>query len=266
MGQTKELGANELVVVTELAGSLWQRLVRGERGGPALLFLITFLAMAIPIATGALHTSAQLAQNSRVYDTKLSGDYDAASGIEVAMHEVLGDPTFGDGLIPSSPDKSITVDVNGQTTSVVATKVFPTVALTGQGLSVSKTVTPSTAAVGVETSFTYTITLKNEGTDTIKVESILDFLPPHFTYDDNTGGLTSADPEEDDSGSPVSCGGTPYRLGRLPPEPPRVSGGVGALALASKTALSGTSRRFRDSPCSHSQTRSLNRSSERLEP
>ena len=189
-----------------------RQLIHGERGGPALLFLIMFMAMAIPIATGALHTSAQLAQNSRVYERSLNGDYDAGSGIEVAIHEALGDPTFDDGLVPSSPDKTIAADVNGQSTTVIATKVFPTVALTGQGMSVSKSVTPATAVPGVATSFTYTVTFTNEGTDAVKLLKILDFMPPHFSYAGNTGGVTTADPVVNSGGSPVSCGDTPYRL------------------------------------------------------
>ena len=206
------IGCRPLAVAARGAGTVRRRLVEDERGGPALLFLIAFLAMAVPIGTASLRTSGQLAQNSRVYDTKLSGDYDAASGIEVAIHEALGDPTFDDGMIPSSPDKNVTADVNGQTTTAVASKVFPTVALTGQGLSVSKTVIPTTAPVGTSTLFSYTVTFKNEGTETIALESILDFMPPGFTYAGNTWGLTSADPVADNSGTLVSCGGTPYRL------------------------------------------------------
>ena len=66
--------AAEVVVTRGQQGMSLKRLLHGEKGGSALLFLIAFMAMAVPIATESLRATTQLSQNSRVYEAKLSGD------------------------------------------------------------------------------------------------------------------------------------------------------------------------------------------------
>ena len=52
----------------------------------------------------------------------------------------------------------------------------------GPVISITKTVEPEIASAGVETEFTYTITMTNEGTDDLKVRLILDTTSDDFEY------------------------------------------------------------------------------------
>lgn len=152
--------------------------VLGERGGVALIMLIGFVGLAVPITIAAVNTSSQLSRNSRVYDTRLTGMYNAGSGLEVALHEVLSDPNFNDGLTPSNPDKLIEVDANGETVSVTVTKVFSSGSVQGQGLVIRKEVTPTSVAASTATTFTYTLTITNQGSQAVTLEQVRDYLPP----------------------------------------------------------------------------------------
>ena len=109
-------------VVTEHIGSL--RLAGRERGGVALIMLVGFIGLAVPITIASIQTSGQLSRNSRVYDTRLTGMYNSGSGIEIALHEILTDPNFDDGLTPGSPSKPMTADANGDAVNITVTKVF----------------------------------------------------------------------------------------------------------------------------------------------
>ena len=178
-------------------GSWMSRLMHGQRGGVAIFMLVAFVAMAVPISVAATSTAGQLARSSQVYDSRLTGMYNAGAGIEVALHELLNDSTFDDGLTPSDPDMNFTVDTNGDTVTVTVTKIFGSQTLQGQSVILTKAVTPTSAPANTLTTFTYTITVKNEGTDTVTLEQIKDHLPPGFEYVDNsTGGdiTTSSNP------------------------------------------------------------------------
>ena len=199
--------------IAEHVGSL--RLAGRERGGVALIMLVGFIGLAVPLAVASLATSAQLSRNSRVYDSRLSAMYNAGAGIEVALHELLSDPTFDDGLTPSDPDLDFTVNPNGETVTVTVTKIFGSADLQGQGLTITKEVTPTTAPLNTQTTFTYTITIRNEGTGTATLEQVTDFLHPYASYvATSTSGITAADPNADNNDGPNStCGGsTPYKL------------------------------------------------------
>ena len=82
------------------------RLVHAQRGGVAIIMLLGFIVLAVPLATAALGTAAQLSRNSGVYDRRLTGQYNAASGVEVAIHDALYDPDFDDDLSPSDPKRT----------------------------------------------------------------------------------------------------------------------------------------------------------------
>ena len=128
--------------------------VLGERGGVALIMLIGFIALAVPVTIAAVQTSGQLSRNSRVYDTRLTGMYNSGSAVEVALHQILADPSFDDGLTPGSPSKTMTADTNGETVDITVTKIFTSSAVDGQGLVVSKVVSPTSTPVDTATTFT----------------------------------------------------------------------------------------------------------------
>ena len=173
-------------------------LIGGESGGIAIIMLLGFMALGVPLAGAALETATTLSRASLVYDARLTGMYGAGAGVEVAIHELLSDPDFDDGMTPSDPDKVITVDTNGDTVTVTVTKIFGSETLQGQAVILTKTVTPTSAPANTLTTFTYTITIKNEGTDTVTLEQIKDHLPPGFEYVDNSAGgdITSLNPSD----------------------------------------------------------------------
>ncbi len=170
--------------------------VMDQRGGVALIMLIGFIGLAVPITIASIQTSSQLSRNSRVYDARLNGMYNSGSAVEVAVYEIFSDPTFADGLTPTGPSKTIQVEINGETVTVTVTKVFSSSSVEGQGLIVTKTVMPTSTPVDTATTYTYTIKIKNEGTGTQDLTEIKDFMPPGLTYvpGSTTGDITAADP------------------------------------------------------------------------
>ena len=189
------------------------KLAFGKRGGTASIMLLAFMVLAVPIALGSIVTAGQLSRSSLTYDKRLTGLYDANSGVELAVHKAVNDPNFDIDLVPSSPSKEVTVSLDGNTTTATVTKVFPHVDLQGQGLSISKTVTPPNAQPNTQTTFTYTITIKNEGTDTVFLAHIRDYLPPYFTFvSGTTAGITTDNPVVSNDNAPRSCGASPYTL------------------------------------------------------
>ena len=158
------------------------RLAGRERGGVALIMLVGFIGLAVPLAVASIQTGGQLSRNSRVYDSRLAGFYNAGSGLEKVFFDILNDPDFDDGLSLCCPSKEVTVDTNGDTVTVTVTKVFSGQDMQGQALDIDKQVTPTTAVANAPTTFTYTITITNIGAETNTVDGINDILPEGFTY------------------------------------------------------------------------------------
>ena len=217
------------------------RPIRSERGGVAMV-------MAVPLTTSALKMTQTLSTASRVYDKRLEGMYNANAGVEAAIYEVLTDPTFDDDMTPASPSKEFTVDVNDDTIFVTVTKIFSDEALQGQGIIVSKTVSPTTAPINTTTTLTYTLAMTNEGTATSTLIEIFDFLPPGFTHvADSTTGATTNNPDTFERSVMRSsvmpsekypCSGSPLRLSKGKTAIDGLSGMVsGSLVACSEDGL-----------------------------
>ncbi len=73
----------------------------------------------------------------------------------------------------------------------------------GEAMRLTKTVDPATAAGGVLTTFTYTIAMKNTGTEELYVSKLVDLLPVDFTY---VSGSTSGDVAQSDPSTMVQQG------------------------------------------------------------
>ena len=180
--------------------------------------LLAFMVLAVPLAGVAVQTAGQLARNSRIYDSRLTREYNLGAGVEVAIHKVQYDPNLDDGLTPSNPSKEIAVAVNEDAVTATITKIFGGQDLVGQGLILNKGVVPSTAPVNTPTTFTYTITLTNEGTNTVTLKMIRDYLPPQVSYVGPATGLTTNDPTISSNEITSNCGNTAYSLDwNLPP-------------------------------------------------
>ena len=174
--------------------------------------LVAFIALAVPLTVAAIQTAAQFSRGSRVYDDRLTGLYAASSGIEVALWEMLSDPSYGQDLTESSPTKTTEAQVNGETVNVTVTRIFGQQVLQGQGLVVTKLVDPDTVPANATTTFTYTLTIKNEGTGTAQIKRLTDYLPPGLSYlTGSTSGLTTLEPTIANT-APATCGSTPYEL------------------------------------------------------
>ncbi len=123
----------------------------GQIGGVALTMLVGSIALGVPITVAALETSAQLARSSQVYDQRMTGDYSAGAGVEVALWELQNDPTFGDNLTKTDPSTQMTADTNGETVNVTVTRIFGEESLQGQGIIITKSVDPTTAVANATT-------------------------------------------------------------------------------------------------------------------
>ncbi len=196
--------------IAEHIGSL--RLAGRERGGVALIMLVGFIGLAVPLAVASLQTASQLARNSRIYDGRLTSMYSAGAGIEVALWEILNDPGFDDDRSEQSPTKDLTVENDGDTVLVTVTKIYTDANLQGQGIVVSKAVSPATAPVNATTTFTYDLTLSNQGTETITVKKIYDYLPPGFTYASSTTSGPITDDPDVELAPGADCGSVPRNL------------------------------------------------------
>ena len=66
----------------------------------------------------------------------------------------------------------------------------------GEAIVVSKTLDTPIAPASTPTTYTYTVTLENIGTDTLRVDKIIDRLPKNFTYvaGSTNGDFTAVDP------------------------------------------------------------------------
>ena len=172
-----------------------RKLAAGERGGVAIIMLLAFIVLAVPLSVSAVQTAGQLTRSSQVHNDRRAGLASASAGLEDIIHKVATDVAFDTGLNPTNPSRVAQVSINGQTTTATTTKLFPSDTLQGQGLSITKTVTPETANPNIQTTFTYTITLENEGTGAATVQEIRDYLPPYLSYvGSSTTGITTNGP------------------------------------------------------------------------
>ena len=75
-------------------GILTSRLARCQGGGVALIFLVAFTTLAVPLSLGAVRVADQLALNARVWEGRLNGHNFAVSGVEAAIAQIQIDPSF----------------------------------------------------------------------------------------------------------------------------------------------------------------------------
>ena len=176
------------------------RPVHAQRGGVAIIMLLAFIVLAVPLAIAALETSTQLARSSGVYDRRLTGQYNAASGIEVAIYDALYGQGLDDDLSPSDPTTDIQVEVNGENVAVTVTKSYPsgysdpTPFTPSSAIQVTKSVTPQSVVPNTPTDYTYTISLENTGATPLDITAITDELPLGLTYKGPTSGISIKDP------------------------------------------------------------------------
>ncbi|MFH1141461.1 MAG: hypothetical protein V1724_07370 [Chloroflexota bacterium] len=188
-----------------------RRFLRQEAGA-VLLLVLAFIGLAVPLTIGALQIAGELNLLSRVYDKLLRSRYTASAGAELAFWTVINNPPFDDNLTPIDPCTEFVVTIGGENVTVTVCRVFTSASLQGQGIIVTKSVNPTAAQAGQSTIFTYTLTLENQGTGTVTVDRVYDYLPPYFTYvSGSTSGLTTGNPSINQTNTAM-CDIKPYRL------------------------------------------------------
>lgn len=180
----------------------------------AISMLIVMLVLAVPVSYGSSKVAGQFARGSQTYDEVMKSEYSANAGIEYALWEIMHVPSFDSSLTLANPTGNLSLTTNGQNVDVTVTKIFGAGGgLVGQGIIPSKTVSPTTASVDTLTTFTYTIKVKNAGTEDVTLKDVTDYLPPRFSYVSNsTTGLTNAEPAVSTNDGLLMCGDRPPRV------------------------------------------------------
>ena len=192
-------------------------LLTNEKGAVAILMVLVFMALGVPVITAALKLSSTLSTDSRVKTDILERQY-CALGVREYIRYLSLDPSRWLAWWVANPDGTENLTFCD---SLVPLTVSPSLNPPGdspdysfqQIQSAFKEVDPNQAEVDEVRTFEYTITLKNQGTGTIFLEKIIDYLPPRFEYfDDSTTGITISDPDISVDAGDQHCGDEPDQL------------------------------------------------------
>jgi uncharacterized repeat protein (TIGR01451 family)/fimbrial isopeptide formation D2 family protein len=170
-----------------------------QQDGISYLMVMAFMVLAVPLATAALGLASTLSIDSRIKTGLAKEHYAILGAAEHALYRLLYESGYAISLEPGVPD-TYAITLNGQVVTVTIEKLgdvsesgAPTSGETN--LTVTKTVDPTTAQPDTLTTFTYTITVKNENAAPVELEKLFDGLPPGFTYfPGSSSGLTTLDP------------------------------------------------------------------------
>lgn len=175
---------------------MMRRFLQREHG-VGMVLVLALMALAIPIITAALGLASALSIDSRVRTDIAKSQYTDLGVPDIAGDILINNP----GLLPLGPSgDEFTITINDEPVTVTVMPANPGVddPADGEGLRVTKLVSPTTAPVGssTPTTFTYTITVENTVGTPIQLKRIHDGLPPGFSYVGPTSGVTSSNPTE----------------------------------------------------------------------
>ena len=197
---------------------MWRRLLQ-ERGGVAILMVLGFMALGVPIITGALGYANVLATDSTVKTDIVRRHYCELGFIEYVRYLALDSERWETWMDPDGINGSGTVTIDGCDDTLLSMDPLsegPGDApdLSFQQLQIStKVVTPTEAPANTPTNFDYTITVKNLGTGTITLQRVTDFLPPHISYTGPTwGSIPTGEPTKSTDAGLYLCGDRPDQL------------------------------------------------------
>ncbi|MBI4340322.1 MAG: DUF11 domain-containing protein [Chloroflexi bacterium] len=176
------------------------RAARSEKG-IALVAVLAFMVLALPLVMAALAFASTLSLDSGVKTRILKRQYALLGASQHAIYRVAYEPGYMDGLEAGVP-AIYSLDLNGETVTVTIEKMVdppeappPPNTDSSRRLQTYKEVTPTSASPGVYTVFTYTIIVRNQDDEPEKVTKVHDGLPPGFTYlAGSTTGETTNDP------------------------------------------------------------------------
>ncbi len=174
---------------------------RGSERGAALVMVLAFMALSIPLITGALRVATTMNVDSRVKEDIATSHYTAVGGSEYAEYRLAYEPGYSESLQAGVPD-TFAISVNGDLVDVTVLNTSnhpgdppPPPGDNSRRLRAYKSVLPTATAPLVLTTFTYTVTVVNEDDTATNFRKVHDRLLPGFTYlTGSTQGVTTDDP------------------------------------------------------------------------
>ena len=176
-------------------------LLHRQEGALGMILVIGFMALAIPLITGALVLSGSLSRDSQVKTNILKRQY-AALGVGEYVSYLAADPTRWNNwkaanFVTASGNYEETISIGGRNTDVT---VFPLAVSPGNAptiavspLQTQLSANPTATSEGEDVTFTLTVT--NPTTAPEDLTKVYNGLPPGFTYvDGSTTGVTTIDP------------------------------------------------------------------------
>lgn len=171
---------------------------RNERG-VGLIMALASLGLVVPIVTSALALGSTLATDSNVKTRMAKSDYGVTGGVQHGIYRLSHEAGYADSLILGVVN-NYNLSLNGQTIAATVTRIsgpsFPPdpIGLKNRAFLISKTVSPQTAAAGVNTTYTYTVTLTNNAATAQSITQIRDDFPSGLAYvAGSTSGITTSD-------------------------------------------------------------------------
>ena len=181
-----------------------KRIAGSEKGAMAMLLVIAFMALAVPLVTSSLGLSSMLTTDSRVKTGILKRQYCALAAVEYVRYLTLEPQIWADwwaahpdgtetiypcadgalnGIIismTSDPDSPPVTDENDAPDDLF---LMPSPAYSNRRIQPVKTVETTDDSVSADkTPFTYTITLTNRSDSSVNLNKIHDDLPPGLQY------------------------------------------------------------------------------------
>jgi len=177
-----------------------RKLRDGQEGG-ALVMLVAFMALAVPLVVAALQLSSTLAIDSRVKTHLMKSQYSSMSGVDHLLYRLVYEDGYAESLPLGTPVNYI-LTLNGIDVTVTVVKTAeppppPPVppGITNRAYLITKGVFPTTAPPDTQTTYIYTANIAN-GTEVERtINNIKDDFPEGLTYvPGSSSGLTTSDP------------------------------------------------------------------------
>ncbi|MFQ5934461.1 MAG: DUF11 domain-containing protein, partial [Dehalococcoidia bacterium] len=182
---------------------LFKQLIGDQRGyGTLFLAFIGLMLSSLLVIPFLSNTQTHL-RTTQKSASSVTDQCSTAGAIEHAIWRLMyEDPPLVDSLTVDNPSITYEATICEQTVPITITRVFPpdyTEPVAGvnppKAVKLTKTVTPDTATGGVDTTFTYTISFENIGTDPWKTISVSDLLPLYLSYvPGSSAGISAFDP------------------------------------------------------------------------
>ncbi|MBF8268042.1 MAG: hypothetical protein HW388_1550 [Dehalococcoidia bacterium] len=177
-----------------------RRLLRDEKGA-ALIIVLAFIALAVPLVTGALGLASTLSIDSRIKTRAMKSTYATIGGLEHLVYRLVYEDGYAETL-PLGQATNYVITINGIDVTITVTKtneppppdaVPP--GLSNRSFSISKSVYPTAVSPDTQTTYIYTVLLSNMTENEKTITQVKDDFPEGLSYvPGSTSGLTTSDP------------------------------------------------------------------------